>query len=165
MPKQFYSAETYRSRSSLGHLIRRAYSGMLARLEEAFADADVTMTQWIILVNLRDGHMRTAADICQRLSYDSGALTRVLDQLEHRSLIERRRSSGDRRVVELSLTDAGRDMVAGLLPLVIGVQNDLLENFTETEAAMLVSLLSKFVAQLELSPVSAGERKKEALTA
>ncbi|MBF0562278.1 MAG: MarR family transcriptional regulator, partial [Alphaproteobacteria bacterium] len=100
--------------NSLGYLVRRAGNLILGRLESAFADREVTFTQWVVLMNVQSGQARTAADISRDIGYDSGALTRVVDQLEQSGLIERQRCSHDRRQIDLTVTDSGRQTLAAL---------------------------------------------------
>jgi len=95
MPEQFYDADTYRARDSVGYLVRRLTSILTARIESAFEPHDFTLTQWSVLMHLRDGLATTASDLASAFQHDSGALTRLLDQLEQRSLIVRRRSTRD----------------------------------------------------------------------
>ena len=147
MSKPYYSAETYRARSSVGYLIRRTHNLLMPKVEGAFAEHEVTFTQWVILMYLRDGLATTAAGICRDMCHDSGALTRAIDQLEQRGFIERRRSTQDRRTVELILTPAGAAIVESLIPLVVGCLNRALAGFTHDEIDTLSRLLTKFVAQ------------------
>ncbi len=77
---------------------------MQERIEGLFAEQGCTLQQWVVLMHLRDGLAITVADLCRDLHHNSGAMTRLIDQLESRNLIERRRNSEDRRVIELSLT-------------------------------------------------------------
>jgi DNA-binding MarR family transcriptional regulator len=123
MPEQFYAPATYLARDSVGYLVRRLTSILTARIESAFAPHDFTLTQWSVLMHLRDGLASTASDLCAAFQHDSGALTRLLDQLEQRGLIVRRRSSRDRRVVELELTPAGHKAIKMLLPVVVAEMN------------------------------------------
>src|SRR5689334_19625970 len=98
MPKQYYRAETYRARDSIGYLMKRVTSMMTDRIEASFESHGFTFTQWLVLMYLRDGIGITTAGICREMRHDSGALTRVIDQLEERGLITRNRSREDRRV-------------------------------------------------------------------
>lgn len=52
----------------------------------------------------------------EKILKSSGNMTLVVDNLEKRGLVERERRDDDRRSVELRLTDAGRSLVAGILP-------------------------------------------------
>ena len=141
----FYTPENYTVRASIGYLIRRARNLMTARVEAEFDRHEVTFVQWIVLMQLRDGLASTSAELSRDMCHDSGALTRVVDQLEQRGLIERRRSRADRRTVELTLTDAGLATVNALVPTVVGLLNGALADFTEDEARTFTRLLNKFI--------------------
>lgn len=145
MPEQHYRPQTYRARDSVGYLIRRLYTLLLARFEGALAQADFTLTQWIVLIQLRDGIARTASDLASDLDHDSGAITRVLDQLERRGFLQRRRSSQDRRVVELRLTAAGKAIAEELLPLVVDQTNAALAPLSKPEFVQLHGYLVRLL--------------------
>jgi DNA-binding MarR family transcriptional regulator len=133
MPEQFYHARTYEARDSVGYLVRRLYSIMQVRIEANFVHHGLTLMQWIVLMHVRDGLARTASDIARDFSHDTGALTRVIDQLETRGLLLRRRSAVDRRVVELELTRDGRKVIDELLPLVVAEMNFALQPLERKE--------------------------------
>lgn len=147
MSEPYYSAATYKARSSIGYLVRRANNLLMPKVETAFMEHEVTFTQWVIMMYLRDGLATTAAGICRDIFHDSGALTRAIDQLEQRGFIERRRSKQDRRTVELILTPAGSRIVESLVPLVVGCLNRALAGFSRDEIDTLSRLLTKLVAQ------------------
>jgi DNA-binding MarR family transcriptional regulator len=94
---QHYRAETYRAKSSVGYLVKRANALVVESVESALAPHGFTFTQWVVMMYLRDGLAPNARDICIQLRHDSGAVTRVLDQLEGRELVCRERSLDDRR--------------------------------------------------------------------
>lgn len=156
MVKQFYSADTYESSISMGYLLRRGRNLVTAQVEKVFAeklaDQDITFVQWVILMCLRDDLARTPSEICQYICYDSGALTRVVDQMEERGLLTRKRSTEDRRVVELTLTPDGTAMIAKLIALVVDCYNGMFESFSQAEADTLLRLLTKFVDGLPDAP-------------
>ena len=54
------------------------------------------------------GRATTLAELSRELQIDAGALTRTLDRLEAKGLCRRERSTEDRRVVNLALTDESR---------------------------------------------------------
>src|SRR6202790_1047835 len=146
---QHYRAESYKARSSVGYLIKRAHSLLIDQLEAAVAGSDITATQWVVLMHLRDGLAINASDLCAQLRHDSGALTRVIDQLEARGLVQRERSREDRRAVQLRLTDAGVATVAALVPSVVDKLNFALRDFSGAEAGELNRLLTKLITSLD----------------
>jgi DNA-binding MarR family transcriptional regulator len=162
MPEQFYDAATYLARDSVGYLVRRLYSIMRTRLEATFVHHGFTLMQWIVLVQIRDGLAKTASDIARDFAHDSGALTRVIDQLERRQLLRRSRSARDRRVVELELTREGRRVIADLLPLVVTEMNFALEPLDRTEFDQFRGQLLRVVEHLhQAAPVAVAVRTRK----
>jgi DNA-binding MarR family transcriptional regulator len=146
---QHYRAETYLARNSIGYLLKRAHSQLADQLEPALEARGFTLTQWVILMHLRDGLAVNARVLCTQLRHDSGALTRVIDQLESRGLVSRERSRIDRREVQLRLTVSGRATVEVVIPAVVERLNGALDGFTTAELTTLTRLLTKLTAMLE----------------
>ncbi len=157
MPEQFYDPASYRARDSVGYLVRRLYSILSNRIEARFADQGLTLMQWIVLLYLRDGLARTASDIAREFRHDSGALTRVIDQLEQRGLLTRERSARDRRAVELNLTRVGRRTIEKLLPKVVGELNDALSPLSREEFAQFQGYLVRILDHLQPESASGTE--------
>ena len=89
----------------------------------------------------------SASDLCKGISYDAGAMTRMLDRLETKGLIRRNRSAQDRRLMYLELTE---EVLCGLIRACgrfrWPVANHFLQKkngFTKTEARQLEGLLGR----------------------
>jgi DNA-binding MarR family transcriptional regulator len=149
MPGQYYKVKGYHSQNSVGYLLRRAGKLVTGRIEALFVEEDVSFVQWVILMHLRDGLSMTSAELCQHLCHDSGALTRVVDQMEKRGLIRRERNRKDRRMVSLALTKEGRKVIERHLPRLVALYNGLLSDFSAQEADMLIGLLTRIIARLQ----------------
>jgi DNA-binding MarR family transcriptional regulator len=161
MSEQHYHASTYRAQDSIGYLIKRGQSMMMDVLEALFAERGFSFIHYVILTWVRDGIAVNPKDICTQYRHDSGALTRVIDQLEERGLLERVRRGNDRRKVELQLTEEGRKTVEILIPLVVDKLNLALADFSREEAAALKRLLLKLNTRLAmmLDPKTSAEVK------
>jgi DNA-binding MarR family transcriptional regulator len=159
MSKQHYQASSYRVQSSVGYLIKRAHSLNLDVLEPVFEAHGFTLVQYQVLALLRDGIAVNPKDICAQFRHNSGALTRVIDQLAERGLLERSRRDRDRRKVELELTPAGREVIESLIPLVVDKLNLVLADFSSEEVGELMRLLLKLNVSLQsaVEPVSSVE--------
>lgn len=155
MKKPYFHAGDFSPCRSPGYLLRRVHNQLMRRAEQALSMEDLTFTQWVVLVQLRDGLAVTGADLCRNLNHDSGATTRLLDQLEARGFIERHRSSEDRRVAKLTLTSQGRAMTKLLTPRVVDFWNELMSDFTHTEISTLMVLLERLLGRLEQDDVPA----------
>ncbi|HWJ35368.1 MAG TPA: MarR family winged helix-turn-helix transcriptional regulator [Steroidobacteraceae bacterium] len=149
MSKQHYHLSTYKAQNSVGYLIKRAHSMMVDVMEPVFEARGFSFVQYMILSWLRDGIVVNPKDICAQFRHDSGALTRVIDQLAERGLLERVRRDRDRRKVELQLTPAGRETIESLIPLVVEKLNLALTDFSSAEVQEFLRLLFKLNTTLQ----------------
>ena len=159
MPKQHYRAETFHLRDSIGYLVKRSQRLMQERIEGLFEKQGCTLQQWVVMMHVRDGLALTVADLCRELHHDSGAMTRLIDQLEERKWIERRRNPHDRRVIELSLTGPGNKALDGLVAVAADMLNLALDGFNREELKTLQTLLGRLIGRLqEIVPYDASEQ-------
>jgi DNA-binding MarR family transcriptional regulator len=149
MSTQHYHASTYQTQNSVGYHLKRAHSMMLDVLEKVFAERGFSYIQYILLASLRESRSVNPKDICSQFRHDSGALTRVIDQLAERGLVERVRRNRDRRKVELQLTEEGRHTVESLIPLVVEKLNLALADFSSDEVKEFLRLFVKLNTRLQ----------------
>jgi DNA-binding MarR family transcriptional regulator len=159
--RSFYRASDYGMHNSVGYMVRRTSNMVLPQMEAMFGDADITFSQWMVLMTLREWGQSTAAEIARNICHDAGSLTRMIDQLEERGLITRLRSEADRRVVMLTPTPKGAALVESVLPQVVDFWNKLLGGFNQDEIKTLIKLLSRLTAAAagEEIPKSRGWRE------
>jgi len=150
---QHYDPYNFSPKNSLGYLLKTNHMLMHECADRVFANHDITFIQWLALVKLKEGLAETASDLCRSMAHDNGAITRMLDQLESRGFVERERSQQDRRVVKLSITDAGRAKLTELTPPFIENLNRVLDPFSADEFAELNRLLGKLKLCFEQVPV------------
>jgi len=149
MSKQHYQVSTYKAQLSVGYLVKRAHSLMLDIMEPVIEQRGFTFVQYVVMSSLRDGIAMNPKVICTQFRHDSGALTRIIDQLAERGLLERVRRDRDRRKVELQLTPAGREAIESLIPLVVDKLNEVLTDFSKAEVQELLRLLVKLNTTLQ----------------
>ena len=89
------------------------------------------------------------AELARTCEMDAGAMTRLLDRLEAKGLLRRTRSPDDRRVVNLELTEEGREAAAKIPVLLSVLQNECLSGFTAEEWQTLKSLLRRVLANAQ----------------
>ena len=143
-----YDTGSYQPRKSIGSLLSRVRVAMLATLDEELAkdrrlsSLELSAAQFIVIASLAGEERKSASDLCKGISYDAGAMTRMLDRLEGKGLIRRNRSPDDRRLVHLELTDEGRAAYPRMRELSCAVANRFLRGFSKAEARQLESLLT-----------------------
>jgi DNA-binding MarR family transcriptional regulator len=91
-------------------LASRAFVGLTAR-SLAAVEGDVTLPQFRALVVLAARGPQRSIDIAEELGVNPSTGTRMLDRLIRKGLVRRLRSTADRRVVRVRLTQAGHDVV------------------------------------------------------
>lgn len=142
----FYRASQYGMQNSIGYLIKRTTLLLQPRMETLFAGQELTYSQWIVLMVLREFGGTSAADLARDICHDPGSLTRIIDELEGRGLVSRQRSEADRRVTLLALTPKGAALMEATIPHVVGLWNGLLEDFSAAEVKQLIGLLTRLLA-------------------
>ena len=84
-------------------------------------------------------------ELLSRTLVTSGTMTARVDKLAARDLVRRRRHSGDRRGVRVSLTDAGRLAVDAALEGLLTHERNLLAEISGADQAQLADLLRTLV--------------------
>jgi len=148
MARGFYKADNYRLRESIGYLLKSTFRSLSEVIESRFTQQGYTFQQWLVLMHLRDGLAGTVAELSRLLRHDSGAMTRLVDQLEERKLVVRRRNAADRRVIELELTPSGSKAVEALIPITVDTLNEALEGFTREEVRVFKDSMRRLTDNL-----------------
>lgn len=147
---RFYDPAHLEPGESIGYLMRRVMSSMRNQIDARLSAHDLTYTQWWPLFRMAMCPQGTTlATLARELESDPAAMTRVLDRLQAKGLIVRERSTADRRVVHLSLTEAGQTMAALVPPVLADVLNGHLSDFTHDEWQLLLRMLQRMLANGE----------------
>ena len=142
----FYRPETYQPDESAAYLMRRILSCMASEVDGALEPRGLTSAQWVPLFKLHMGLASTVAELARECELDAGAMTRLLDRLEAKGLLTRVRSSEDRRVVNLELTEEGREAARQIPDVLCKVQNAFLQGLSVEEWQQLKGLLRRVLA-------------------
>jgi DNA-binding MarR family transcriptional regulator len=142
---EFYRAEGYKPDESIGYLMRRILSLIAQGVERELEPTGLTNAQWVPLLKLYMGKGSTAAELARECELDAGSMTRLLDRLEAKDLCRRIRSSEDRRVVNLELTEAGRCAAKEIPAILSRIQNAHLAGFSVEEWQVLKGYLRRIL--------------------
>jgi DNA-binding MarR family transcriptional regulator len=139
-----FTPETFHS-SLLGMLLGRTEQLKNRILDTHLAPYGVTAPQFKVLIMVAQFGADTPADLCRMLSLDSGSMTRMLDRLEQKDLLARKRSEADRRQVRLVLTQDGQQL-SDLLPQIgAKAMNEMVGVLESDELAVLEKILTKIL--------------------
>ncbi|MFR0713999.1 MarR family winged helix-turn-helix transcriptional regulator [Pseudomonas putida] len=130
---------------AIGILLGRAALLKDRILDSHLESEGITAAQFKVLIIVTQYQVDTPAELCRYLGLDSGSMTRMLDRLVQKGLVERNRCALDRRQVRLALTSEGQ-RVANRLPEVgAAAMNELVGVLQPEELATLESLLAKLL--------------------
>ena len=142
----FYQAGVYAPDKSIGFLMRRVLSSILQLADAQLAEQGLTYVQWLPLYKLLICADTNSSTLAKDLGMDPASVTRALDRIEAKGLLRRERSTTDRRVVHLVLTDEGRAVAQQVPQVLCRVLNGHLKGFSHQESAQLFSMLQRMLA-------------------
>lgn len=109
----------------------------------------LTVSEWRTMAVLGNHQPLSASDVVQRSSIDKVQVSRAIQGLLKRELLERQVDSVDRRKVNLQLTAAGQQVFADLVPRILDLEQQLLAGLSEDERRTLKALMAKVQRQAE----------------
>ncbi len=143
-----YDPKTFEPRRGIGRLLSQVKMAISEALDVELEPLDITAAQFVILVTLAEGNAGPTSVLCKSVSYDQGAMTRMIDRLERKGLVRRQRCPDDRRRINLELTAEGKAVYPKLLEGAAKVQNRFLRGFSKTEVEHLEVLLRRMLANV-----------------
>ncbi|MDB5899447.1 MAG: transcriptional regulator, MarR family [Ramlibacter sp.] len=128
-----------------GYLIRRLQQILVARYTAQTEDFGVTPLQWAALKTAQARPGLDQSTLARDMALDTSTVAGVIDRLEARGLITRKPSLQDRRVRTVFITEEGSALMAQASPVVVDVQNWLMEPLEAHERAQFLATLRKLV--------------------
>ena len=130
-----------------GHLIRRLHqlSTQVFVQRTQAAGFDLTPVQFAALDAIRAQPATDQARVAEMIAYDRATIGGVIERLAQKGWVHRVVSARDRRARELSLTPEGERILAALLPVVRGLQDEILQSLGDADRARFLDLARQAV--------------------
>jgi DNA-binding MarR family transcriptional regulator len=141
LPKELVASNTF--------LLKRLGFAAKDRSIPAYEREGVHPYHFAILIALDQESHETQGAIADALGYDRGQLVGLLDELEERGYLERRRDPNDRRRHLVQLTADGKRKLRRLRALAREIEDEFLAPLSDAERAELHSLLLRLAEKHE----------------
>jgi len=132
--------------SSTTFLLKRLGFAAKEHSHDAFEGTGLSPFHFAVLALLEEDPRETQAAIADALGYDRSHIVRLLDELEERDLVVRKRDPDDRRRHVVKLTPDGRKSLGKLRAIVRRLEDEFLAALDAGERAALHALLVRLAA-------------------
>lgn len=123
--------------------LRRASDSLAARLSPSYSAFGLTESQFGVLEALHHLGPLCQADLARKILKSGGNMTMVIDNLEKRKLVKRKRDEADRRYMSVFLTDEGRLLITEAFAMHLQAVVRELERLSPEEQETLGALCRK----------------------
>jgi DNA-binding MarR family transcriptional regulator len=150
----------------LPYLLNRAG----ARIADAFGKVarqhGITLQMWRVLAALNQEDGQSVGSLARTTSIEISTLSRLLDQMQKKRLLLRRRDDGDQRSISIHRTAAAEAVTQKLIPIALGYEDTALGRLSRADAKTLKALLRQVYDNLDTEgAVGSKEKDRAARTA
>jgi len=133
----------------LPYLLNRAGARIATAFNEEMRGLGTSLQDWRVLAALRERDGRRMGDLSVTTSIEVSTLTRLVDNMEQKALVARRRDAEDSRAVLVHVTPAGRRLTRRILPIAERYETVALKGFGAAEAESLRAALRRLYANMD----------------
>ena len=137
-----------------GHLMGKLHRSLRRNYDKQLKEFDLTPCQFEVLMTLWGEDNILLSELGKRVSRDGPTITGVIDRMEKKMLVKRKRDSNDRRVVKVILTAKSNGMRKQLSIAKKQILEKITESLTSKEVNQLETLLLKMMKNVEDAKVS-----------
>lgn len=134
---------------STGLLQGKAYNILHTTLSRALFPFSISIPEWKLLGQLHENENIKLSELAELLSYDPPMVTKLVKQLEKKSLVKRTYDTKDERAKIISITPQGNNVVMEAEAPVKKVMNDLLKGVSREELLHYLKVLVTIVNNAE----------------
>lgn len=154
---------SFRLEAFFPYLVRRYYRATSQTVKNVYQTRyGLSVNEWRTMAVLNDYEPLSAKEIVARSSMDKVNVSRAISSLQEAGRLERHVDPTDRRRVLLRLTAQGKKIMRELVPLVLGVEERLLQGLSAEEQGTLLRLMQKVEENAD-AEIRAGTSEEEGL--
>jgi DNA-binding MarR family transcriptional regulator len=138
--------QDFRLAARPGYLLHKAAMLLDENAEQQLASIGMSAREFFVLAAVDGGTPLSQQDISKLLNLDPTTVVAVIDELERRDYVARRRNPDDRRRYILGLTDSGRSALADAEQAASAIEEEFFGALSSSERETLHDLLGRVMA-------------------
>jgi DNA-binding MarR family transcriptional regulator len=146
----------------VGYELKRAQQAFCAAVDDALRQAGLSNAQYAVLAMLEDQGARSGAELARRLFVTPQTINQLVASLQARGLVGRTAHPFHGRILQTSLTQRGRSLLAAAHQRVRAVEARMVAGLSEQERHELVRLLG--ACAHALSPTGSADHPRQPAT-
>jgi DNA-binding MarR family transcriptional regulator len=137
----------------LGYWLRYVSNHVSHAFSVRLQARDVTVAEWVVLRELYDRDAMPPSELAARIGMTRGAISKLVERLAAKSLVDKTGSTDDRRYQSLSLTGAGRALVPKLATLADRNDAEFFQHLKPAQRDALEAMMKDIVKRRGLRTV------------
>ncbi len=137
--------------------LSRAAESVTQRINGHLQAHDLTISQFGVLEALYHLGSMQPSQLAQKVLKSTGNMTLVIDNLQKRGLVRRKRRADDRRCIDISLTDEGAALIESIFPAHVEGVVDTMSALAADEQEQLAALCRKLGRAASVPSLKSGQ--------
>ncbi len=133
------------------YLLNQVSSAVRLRLERALREFDLTATQYTVMSRVKGREVLSSAKLARHHYVSPQTMNELIANLEARGLLSRMEDPENRRVLLVSLTQAGSDLIAACDRKVDGLEAEFFTSLNTADHGMFRKLLEILIDDIRRS--------------
>jgi DNA-binding MarR family transcriptional regulator len=128
------------------YLIKRIETEVTVEMNKILTDFGITLSQFIVLNFVNDNHSDlSSAQLSRRFKMTPQSMNETVSTLLKKDLIVKKADKGNRRILRISLTEKGVDVLNACNSAIDEVEQNLFSSISSSELATLRLLVGKVI--------------------
>jgi len=127
------------------YLLNQVSSAVRLKLERALREFDLTATQYTVMSRVKGREILSSARLARAHHVSPQTMNELIANLEGRGFLSRKEDPENRRVLLVSLTDAGRDLLAACDRKVDVLEGDFFTSLNSADHGQFRKLLEVLI--------------------
>lgn len=121
----------------------RTHNSLFSKIEKSVQESGLNISEFGVLEVLYNQGDQPVQKIAEKILVTSGTITYVINKLENKNLVIRKKSEKDKRIFYVSLTKEGEELISKAFEKHKEFLNDILSGMDEDSKRSLLSNLIK----------------------